>query len=81
MTSIFNSITELITKMFNLILNLLPHSPFTKIIDNIEDLPYLEYINWFIPFDLMIDVTLIWLGAVGLYYLYMIILRWVKAID
>lgn len=81
MTTIFNNITELINKLFSMILNLLPHSPFMQIIDNLEEIPYLNYINWFIPFDLMVDVTLIWLGAVALYYLYMIILRWVKAID
>lgn len=81
MESTFNSITSVINKILTVIMSALPTSPFDKILSKLDELPYLQYINWFIPFDLICDITLVWLTAVGLYYLYMIILRWIKAID
>lgn len=63
------------------VLNLLPMSPFTKYIDAVETLPYLSYLNWFIPIGALIAIGQAWLVAVGIFYLYSIILRWIKAIE
>lgn len=63
------------------VLSLLPGSPFTAFINAIPTIPYLGYINYFIPIGQMIAIGEAWLTAIGIFYLYQVILRWVKAIE
>ncbi len=63
------------------VLSFLPHSPFTALLDAMEELPYLGYLNWFIPVSTFIAIGELWLVAIGTYYLYSIILRWIKAVG
>lgn len=62
-------------------LSLLPLSPFQQFIDNFRSLPYLGWLNWFFPVGDCLVVMGVWLGAVGLFYLYSIVMRWVKMIG
>lgn len=64
-----------------MLLKLLPYSPFVKYIDALEELPYLNYLNWFIPVGTFITIGTAWLGVITVYYMYSILLRWIKAID
>lgn len=63
------------------LLSVLPLSPFTEFIDNFSSLPYLGWLNWFFPVGECLIVMLAWLGAVGLFYLYSIVMRWLKMIG
>ena len=63
------------------ILSLLPRSPFQEFIANFAGLPYLGWLNWFFPVGDCLIVMLAWLGAVGLFYLYSIAMRWLKMIG
>lgn len=78
---LFNGIMELLNTVLNYIFSFLPKSPFIDILDNVGDIPYLGYINYFVPIDKLISITLIWVAAISVFYLYQIVLRWVKAID
>lgn len=69
---------ELLDRFLDFILMLLPTSPFTGIIAELEQFPYLGYINWLIPFGDLVKIGTAWLVAVGLFYLYSVIARWVK---
>lgn len=63
------------------ILNLLPDSPFTSVtIQNISS-KYLGHLAWIIPFETLITILSTSLISVGIYYVYQIILRWIKAIE
>ena len=65
------------------ILKLLPESPFV-ILDNLsqtEFYEWIQYLNWFIPINTFISILEAWLVAIGIYYIYQIVLRWVKAIQ
>nr|DAF20302.1 MAG TPA: hypothetical protein [Inoviridae sp.] len=46
-----------------------------------KDLPFLGYLNWFIPIGTIVKVGLSWLAAIALFYIYSIIMRWVKMIG
>lgn len=59
----------------------LPLSPFRQFLDDFADIPFLGYLNWFVPVGEILIVLSAWLGAISVYYLYSIILRWVKAIG
>lgn len=63
------------------LLSVLPLSPFQQFIDKFRDLPYLGWLNWFFPVGDCLVVMLAWLGAVGLFYLYSILMRWLKMIG
>ena len=62
------------------IVNVLPRSPFLQFIENVE-MPYLPYLNWLIPVREMVQVFGAWLGAIAVFYLVQIVLRWVKVIQ
>ena len=63
------------------ILSVLPMSPFSAYVSKFSSVPYLKHINYFIPISDFIAIGEAWLVAVGLFYLYSIILRWIRAID
>lgn len=71
---------ELLNKFLDWVLQLLPLSPFRDVIDELAALPYLGYINWLVPVGRFLKIGAAWLGAITLYYMYSIILRWIKAI-
>lgn len=73
--------SELLNKFASIILNVLPSSPVQRYLAAFDNMPYLKYLNWFIPVGSILVVCETWLVCIGLFYLYQIILRWVKAID
>ena len=63
------------------LLEVLPLSPFQQYIDQFRSLPYLGWLNWFFPVGSCLTVMAAWLVAVGLFYLYSILMRWLKIIG
>jgi hypothetical protein len=76
-----DTMTALLGKFLEWVLALLPTSPFTDVIDQLQALPYLGYLNWFVPIGTFIKIGSAWLGAITLFYMYSIILRWIRAIE
>lgn len=72
---------EIKEAFLDFVLKLLPFSPFEGVIGQLESLPYLEYLNWFIPVGKIITIGMLWLSAITVYYMLSILLRWIKAID
>lgn len=73
--------SEILAKFGNMIISVLPKSPVQQFLNSFNDLPYLQYLNWFIPISSVIVVLEAWLVAIAIFYLYSLILRWVKAIE
>ena len=74
MQALLNGFLDLLMKAF-------PTSPFADTIEKFSKLPYLGYINWFVPVSEMVAIGSAWLLAIGVYYIYSIIARWVKLIE
>lgn len=76
---------DIFTQIFDLfsdfILNILPVSPFENLISQFASLPYLGYLNWFVPVADIIGTFGLWLTAYGLYLVYSIVYRWLKVIG
>lgn len=72
---------EILDKLLAVIVALLPLSPFTDAIDSLAQVPYLGYINYFIPVGTCLKIGTAWLSAIALFYLYSVIARWVKLIS
>lgn len=79
--SLFNAIMEVLNTALNYIFSFLPKSPFSSMIKEMDSLTFLPYINYFIPIDKLLAMTALWLGAITVFYIYQIILRWIKAIG
>lgn len=79
--NLLNSILNFFQELAQNLLKILPTSPFDSFINSLNGIPYMEYINFFLPLDIIIPILTAWGTAIGLYYAYMIILRWVKAIE
>lgn len=76
----FNYIIKALGVVLFLIFGLLPPSPF-KILNNSPIAEYLPTINYFIPVSEIIAIGQSWLLCIGVYYIYQIALRWIKAIQ
>lgn len=63
------------------VLSFLPDSPFAPFISAMSEWKWLGYLNWIFPVGTFIEIGKIWLSAVGVYYIYQIILRWVRAVE
>lgn len=77
----FDMLNEIFNSFANSLSSVLPRSPFSQFLEQFENLPFLGYLNWFIPVGACIDILLSWLSAIALFYLYSIALRWLKAIS
>lgn len=76
-----NFMMELINKFAGWLCDILPTSPFRQYIDSFSNLPFLGYLNWFIPVRSILTVLAAWLGSIALFYMYSIVMRWVKMIG
>lgn len=72
--------TSLLDKLLDAVLSVLPLSPFSAAIASLGEVPYLGYINYFVPVGTILKIGAAWLGAITLFYLYSVLARWVKLI-
>ena len=77
---LINYIIKGLGAILNTIFSILPDSPF-KMISNSVIAEYLPTLNFFIPVSEIISISQFWLSAIGIYYVYQIVLRWIKAIE
>lgn len=75
------SISSAFNGLIQALLRLLPASPFAPYVAQFASLPYLGYVNWFLPIGTMLHIMEAWLIAVGLFYAYSVVARWVKLIG
>ena len=55
----------------------LPDSPFTNALYAM-DVDFMSALNWFLPIDIVADMTLVWLACILLYYVFMFIWGFVR---
>ena len=72
---------ELLDKFLDLVLKVLPVSPFAPYIAAMDRLPFLGYLNWFIPVGTLLKIGSAWLAAIAIFYLYMVVARWIKLVS
>lgn len=75
-----DSLSSLWSSIGSSAVNALPLSPFRGVIQQMQGLPALAWLNWFIPVTWILNTMSVWLGAITIYYIYSVMLRWVKVI-
>lgn len=78
--SFFNWILDGLSSGINWVVALLPHSPVQAWSNSVPSNVTLGYITWFIPFPTMLLHFAILLTAIGLYYVYRVVGRWLKMV-
>lgn len=80
----FDTLTAgLVTVALNII-NVFPASPLQPLIATLQSSAVSEilgFVNWFVPIGTMIGILTGWLTCVAAYYVYQIILRWIKVVE
>lgn len=79
--SIWNGIVDVVDDIVNVIVLLLPDSPFANVDIPAEVVEIFGYVNYFVPVAAMLAIGTSWLAAIGVYYLYQTILRWARTIK
>lgn len=74
-------VQALFVSLLALVMAFLPKSPFNMVLNSVSSIPYLANLNWFFPVTECVAVTEVWVTAVGIYYLYSAILRWIKVVS
>lgn len=63
----------------------LPVSPIQKFLHTWDGLPviqkYLGYVNWFLPVSTVLEILTIWLVAIGFFYGFMALMRYLNIVD
>jgi hypothetical protein len=77
----FQSVIDGLVFLLQGLINLLPHSPFRGVYSLTIDNDLLGFLAWIIPYPQIIAVLQAWLVAITSFYLFQIILRWVKAVE
>lgn len=72
---------NILDRFLQAVLSLFPLSPFRPVIEELGSLPYLGYINWFVPVGDLVKIGSVWLTAIAVYYAWSIIARWIKLIS
>jgi len=77
---IINGLIEAFALLGDMLVFLLPTWSLVSLLGGI-DTQLLRAINYYIPINTMLGIANSWVLAVAMWYLYMILLRWVKAIQ
>lgn len=80
----FDGLTDTLVSLALTVINVLPASPFRPVIDSFNDSQihiFLSYVNYLLPVAEMISILSIWIVGVAAYYIYQLILRWIKVIN
>lgn len=78
--SFLNYVIDVFASLINFIFSLLPGSPFSSVsLSPISK--WLGYLNYLLPITEIIAILSLWGTCIGVYYLYQIVLRWVKVVD
>lgn len=76
-----NFLIAAVGKLLNFILVFLPDSPFQRIQQVPVVSEFMPMLNYVLPVSEALAVFELWLSAISLWYLYVIIMRWIKAIE
>lgn len=79
--NIWESIYSAVYSLLQALINLLPDSPFDTLAQIPEVTTIIKWINWIIPIQFFLSSMAAWLSSISIYYLYSLIMRWIKAID
>ena len=79
----FDALSDTLVSLAVSVIELFPASPFTVLdeLSSSDVYEWLRMVNWFIPIGTFVSILEAWLTCVAVYYVYQIVLRWIKVIE
>ena len=75
----FDSLTQALVNFVSSVVNMLPNSPFLFLQEvQAPATVIMGYVNWFIDFRKIIEITILWQGGILGWYTYRSIFKWAK---
>lgn len=81
LSGIIDGINDVFNEIFQIVIMLLPTSPFQNISINPIFTDFLGYMNYYIPMKSLLVIMGEWLACIVIYYTYQLILRHIKAVS
>lgn len=82
MQTFIQGLIDFFVTTINAIFSIFPNSPFDFITSGLSGYAdYIAQINYFLPIYEMIAIGQAWLLCVVIWYGYVIVLRWIKAVE
>ncbi len=78
--AILEKLGSLLMSALTWVVQFLPDSPF-QVINNSDVQSFMGTLNWILPMSQIVAELQLWITAVAVYYVYQIVLRWIRAID
>lgn len=79
-----DGLTDALVSLALTIINFFPQSPFRPLLDRFHDsdiYTILCYVNYILPISDMLAILSLWIVGVSAYYIYQLVLRWIRVID
>ncbi|MCI8297449.1 MAG: hypothetical protein HFG22_16550 [Lachnospiraceae bacterium] len=76
-----DNIIKAMGSILDAVLQILPDSPFRPFIDSLGEVPYVGWLNYFLPVSDFLRLLTLWGTAIVLFYAVSALLRFVQAID
>lgn len=79
----FDALNDALVSFAVSVIELFPASPFSVLdeLSNSQVYEWLRMLNWFIPIGTFVGILEAWLTGIAVYYVYQIVLRWIKVIE
>lgn len=77
---LLNLLIKALGGIISFILGILPNSPFQKI-DFSAVQEHLGGLAWILPISSVVTIFTAWLSCIIIYYIYQVVLRWIKMIK
>ena len=81
LSGIVDGINDIFNELFQIVIMLLPTSPFKNITINPIIIDFLGYLNYYMPIKSLLIIMAEWLGCIVIYYTYQLVLRQIKAVS
>ena len=75
----FDNLTQALVGFIMSVVNLLPDSPFLFLEQiQVPATVIMGYVNWFVDFQKIVEITILWQGGILGWYTYRSIFKWAK---
>ena len=68
---------SVIYDFFEMLVNLFPDDPVLDLIRDFKSMPFLGYLNYFLPISFMVNATMIWVGLLTGYRVVKILVNFI----
>lgn len=78
---LLDAFKAIFNQLYVWLMSFLPNSPFAPWIEQIQNVPFLRYLNWFVPVGQIAVLLTGWLTVIAVFYVYQAIMRYIHLIG